>query len=178
MASGDPTTVLTASPKGFPVPHLPHGCSGAPSATEIGFPGTVQMPQPLVSTRGQGLRWAGPRPGPAGERGSRGAHLPEASASPCNGHVRSAWASELVGGGHKLARSGEKLQQNGASSGPRAHPDPGPANSSPGGPWAHFSPLRAVAEWGKLSRSLGLCWGDWVSRAPPPWSLRGDLPGK
>lgn len=81
VASGDPTPVLTASPKGFPVPHLPHGCSGAPSATEIGFPGTVQIPQPLVSTRG--CCWAGPRPGPAGERGSRGAHLPEASAFPC-----------------------------------------------------------------------------------------------
>lgn len=82
----------------------------------------------------------------------------------CNGHVRSAWASELVAVGTSRPdpeRSGQVwLQQNGASSGPRAHPDPGPANRSPGGPWAHFSPLRAVAERGKVSRTLGLCWGD------------------
>lgn len=60
------------------------------------------------------------------------------------------------------------LPQNGANSGPRAHPDPGPANSSPGGPRAQFSPLRAVAEQGKASRTLSLCWGDRVRQVRPP----------
>lgn len=35
-----------------------------------------------VGPRARGCCWAGPRPGPAGERGSPGAQLPQASASP------------------------------------------------------------------------------------------------
>lgn len=94
----------------------------------------------------------------------------------CNGHVRSAWASELVAGGHKPARSGEKRSGVAAAewSQFRSQGSPRPRPCKPLAGWTlgPLLPTQGRSRAGQSEPDPGSVLGrQGLSRAPPPWSL-------